>query len=180
MDLQDLMTFIREIVFVRASAYEEWTGPIPQREQQEEAMSWLRRMPGLRHPAMLVAKWREEIIGYLWGYEKSGRDFRISDIGVRQDFKRQGIGRALLRRYEEACKSRGYQALSAVVYNRFTGMLILLLQEGFTIEGATWATGKSELEILLRKELGSNVLRTQLEGTMAFSSSPMPSRTTLA
>ena len=152
-ELKALETCIQDIISVRTSAYEERDVPKSQRQQQREAVSWLGQISGRRYPAIFVAKKGSEIIGYLWGCEGDERNFHISDMGVRQDFKRQGIGRALLRKCEEVCRSRGYQALSTTTYNRFRGMLILSLQEGFDIEGVTWMTGASELKLLLRKEL---------------------------
>ena len=42
---------------------------------------------------------------------------------------------------------------TVTTYNRFRGMLILLLQEGFEIEGLTWVRGATDLRVLLRKDL---------------------------
>jgi len=144
---------IQDVISVRTSAYEEWNGSKSRQEQQREAASWLRKISNRLSPAIFIAEKGDEIIGYLWGYERDEGNFHISHIGVRQDLKRQGIGRAILRKCEEACRLRGYQVLSTTTYNRFRGMLILLLQEGFYIEGVTWITGASELRLLLRKEL---------------------------
>lgn len=140
---------IEDVISVHTSAYEEWNGPKSQQEQQREAASWLRRSVW-RNSAIFLAKKDSKIVGYLLGYEG---DFRIWHIGVRQDFKRQGIGRALLRKCEEACRSGEYQVLGTTTYNRFKGMLILLFQEGFYIEGTTWIPGATELRLLLRKDL---------------------------
>lgn len=152
-DLKGLEARIPEVISVRTSAYEEWNGPKSQQEQQREAASWLRKVSDWRNPAVFLAEKDSEVVGYLLGYEGDKGDFHIWHVGVRQDFKRQGIGRALLRKCEEACRSRGYRALSTTTYNRFRGMLILLLQEGFYVEGVTWVTGATELRLLLRKEL---------------------------
>jgi len=152
-DLKVLEACIQEVISVRTSAYEEWNGPKSQHEQQREAVSWLRKVSDWRNSAIFLAKKGSEIVGYLLGYEGDKGDFHIWHVGVKQDFKRQGIGRALLRKCEEACRTRGYRVLSTTSYNRFRGMLILLLQEEFYIEGVTWITGATELRLLLRKEL---------------------------
>ena len=152
-ELKDLEMCIQDIISVRTSAYKEWNGPKSQRERQEEAASWLRKISDRRKPAIFLTKKRDKIIGYLWGYERDKGNFHVSHIGVRQNFKRQGIGRALLRKCEEVCRFRGYRVLSTTTCNRFRGMLILLLQEEFYIEGVTLTTGATELRLLLRKEL---------------------------
>ena len=157
-DLKTLEMCIQDIISVRTSAYQEWNGPKSEQEQRGEATSWFRKISDRRNPAIFIAKKDGEIIGYLWGYEKDEGNFHISHIGVRQDFKRQGIGRALLRKCERTCRFRGYRVLSTTTENRFRGMLILSLQEGFYIEGVTWITGASELRLLLRKELSEITL----------------------
>ena len=151
--LEALEECIHGVISVRTSAYEKWNGPKSAQEQQQEAVSWLRKASDWRDPGIFLASKNNEIVGYLLGYRGDKGDFRIWHIGVREEFKRRGIGRALMRTCEEACRSRGYRVLSVTTYNRFRGMLILLLQEGFYIEGVTWITGASELRLLLRKEL---------------------------
>lgn len=152
-NLDALETHLQDIIYVRTSAYRQWNGPKSPAECRREAASWRRKITTRRNPAVFVAQKDDEIVGYLWGYERNEGEFHISHTGVRDDLKRQGIGRALLRECQETCRSRGMSILSTATYNRFVGMLILLLQEGFTIQGVTWIEGASEPRLLLRKAL---------------------------
>jgi len=94
-----------------------------------------------------------QIVGYLLGYEGDRNDFRVWHIGVEEKHKRRGVGRALIQKCEEICRGRKHSVLNVTTYNRFRGMLILLLEEEFYIEGMTWIKGATEARLLLRKEI---------------------------
>jgi len=143
---------IGEVIAVRTAAYLEWNGPRSPEQEAQEAASRMRAISGRRDPAAFVARREERVVGYLWGHVRNEGEFYISHIGVHPDHQRQGIGRALLQACEGACRSTGYRALTASTYNRYRGMLILLLQEGFYVEGVTWRRTSVELRLLLRKE----------------------------
>ena len=144
---------ILDVISVRTSAYEQWNGPKSEEEQRREAEVWLAKWSAGRHPALFLARQNNKVIGYLSADERQRGEFYISHIGVREDLKRKGIGRALLRKYEEKARANGYRALTTTTYNRFKGMLLMLLQEGFYIQGTTWVEGATEPRISLRKEL---------------------------
>jgi GNAT superfamily N-acetyltransferase len=77
-------------------------------------------------------------------HEREPGDMHIWHIGVRSELQRRGVGRQLLRRCEDGARALGCRALTVTTYNRFRGMLILLLQEGFYIEGVTWVAKATE------------------------------------
>lgn len=144
---------IREVIAVRTAAYEQWNGPKSKEEQLKEADAWLRRLTERKSPVLLVARRGEQTVGYLLGEQRPGSTFYVSHIGVLPDCQRQGIGRALLRRGEQAAREAGRAALATASYNRFKGMLILLFEEGFEVQRTTVAAGAAEPRLLFRKEL---------------------------
>ncbi|MBM4044839.1 MAG: GNAT family N-acetyltransferase [Planctomycetes bacterium] len=150
---EDWKAHIAEVISVRTSAYEKWNGPKSKEEQAREAEQWLRKWSARRAPVLIVAKKDREVVGYVSGDERDLGEFYISHIGVREDLKRRGIGRSLVRRLEEHAKLQGCRAVRTTTYNRFKGMLILLLHQGFYIQGTTWVEGATEPSISLRKEL---------------------------
>jgi predicted N-acetyltransferase YhbS len=150
---EDWEAHIAQVVSVRVSAFEKWNGLKSQENQEKEARLWFRKWSERHNPALFVAKRDNEIIGYLIADERRKQEYYISHIGVREDLKRKGIGCSLIRKYEEKAKAGGYRALTTTTYNRFKGILILLLQEGFYIQGVTWVEGATEPRISLRKEL---------------------------
>ena len=148
-----LATVIHQMIAVRSSAYERWNGPKSPDDQRKEAESWLHKIPSRSRPAILVARTGSDLIGYLWGFEKAPGDLYISHVGVREDGKRRGIGRALIRASEELARKRGCALLSTSTYNRFAGMLILLISEGFEIVGTTKPEGKVDVRIEFEKRI---------------------------
>ncbi len=153
LDLAALEAVIGDVIAVRTAAYLAWNGPRTEEEEAQEAASWLQALADRRSPAAFVAQRASRVVGYLWGHGREDGEFHISHIGVHPDHQRQGIGRALLQACEGACRSAGCRALTTSTYNRYRGMLILLLQEGFCVQGVTWVVGASEPRLLLRKEL---------------------------
>ncbi|MEK7476140.1 MAG: GNAT family N-acetyltransferase [Candidatus Coatesbacteria bacterium] len=149
----ELARVIGPIIAIRTSAYERWNGQKSEEDQRKEAEAWLQKIPSRDGAAIFVAKTGGECIGYLWGNERTSGDFYISHVGVRQDGKRGGIGRALVKASEDLARKRGCRVLSTSTYNRFAGMLILLLSEGFEIVGTTKPEGKTDVRIELEKRL---------------------------
>jgi ribosomal protein S18 acetylase RimI-like enzyme len=102
---------------------------------------------------LFLARVNQEIVGYVLAGERENDHFYISHIGVRSDCKRRGIGRSLLLECEWYAEGRSYLAVTTTTYNRYRGMLLLLIQEGYYIQGTTWVEGAREPRISLRKEL---------------------------
>ena len=78
----------------------------------------------------LVAEAEQAIVGVLVGYvQEAGdrlvdpafdRSAYISDLFVRDGWRRQGVGAALVRAFEQAMRSNGVQWLSVCVKSRNT------------------------------------------------------------
>ena len=149
----DWPAVIREVISVRTSAYLDWNGEKAEVEQAAEAEAWLKHWKSRRDATLFAARRRGRLLGYLTADERERGEYYISHIGVHSDAKREGIGRALVRRCIEEAVSRGYRAVCTTTYNRYRGMLLLLIQEGFCIQGTTWVEGAKEPRISLRKEL---------------------------
>ena len=144
---------IDDVIAVRASAYEQWNGPMTSEQRNQEAINWLGKWTGHKNPLLLVAKNENTIVAFIKADEREEGEYFIAWIGVRQDFKRQGIGLSLIRKCEEIAKGYGCSVLTTTTYNRFKGILILLILEGFYIQGPIWVQGSSEPRLYLRKEL---------------------------
>ena len=149
----DWKGIIHDVIAVRTSAYFDWNGPRTGAEQKSEAGFWLERWALRRDATLFAARQNGQMVGYLLADERERSEYYLSHMGVHGDFKGQGIGRALIRRYEKEARDRGYLAITTTTYNRYKGMLVLLLQEDFYIQGTTWIKGANEPRLYLRKEL---------------------------
>ena len=144
---------IVDIIAVRESAYEQWNGLMTSEQRNQEAINWLGKWFEHKNPLLLVAKNENTIVAFIKADERVKGEYFIAWIGVRQDFKRQGIGLSLIRKCEETAKGYECSGLTTTTYYRFKGILILLLSKGFYIQGTIWVQGSSEPRLYLRKEL---------------------------
>ena len=88
------------------------------------------------------------IAGYKLGYAETPTRFYSWIGGVKPEYRRRGFARALLRCQEDWCRSRGFKQIQVWSENRYRGMLIFLLTEGYDIHGLT-----GDGAIIFRKHL---------------------------
>jgi len=144
---------IHDVITVRTSAYFDWNGDKTESEKKAEAKSWMDRYATADDVLLFSARDIDQLVGYLIAYIRDHGEYYISHIGVRTDFKRRGIGRMLIHHVLDEATNRKYQSVSTATYNRYPGMIVLLINEGFYIQGTTWIKGAIEPRISLRKEL---------------------------
>ena len=149
----DWPEIIHEVIAARTSAYLDWNGPKTVEQQEAEAKAWLDRYAPRRDVTLFAARQDGKLIGYLIADERERGEYHISHTGVHSESKRQGVGRALIQRFVEEARHRGYRAATTTTYNRYPGMLLLLIQEGFYIQGMSWVERAKDPRISLRKEL---------------------------
>ncbi len=90
----------------------------------------------LRAPMILVAEDNGKIVGVLRGGRKDGARIVLQSLFVKKSYQRQGIGRKLVARFENACLRRGATVIRllatlyaipfyiALGYRRSTGVRI--------------------------------------------------------
>jgi ribosomal protein S18 acetylase RimI-like enzyme len=92
-----------------------------------------------------VALHEEKIVGFVYGYIKKHSGFfkkrviaHISDIAVKEDYRRQGIGTALMRRFEnDFARKNGVDGLSLYVHFNNEQGLNFYKKLGFDIKLAS-------------------------------------------
>ena len=102
----DWKGIIHDVIAVRTSAYLDWNGPRTGAEQESEAGFWLERWALRRDATLFAARQNGQMVGYLLADERERSEYYLSHMGVHGDFKGQGIGRALIRRYEKEARDR--------------------------------------------------------------------------
>ena len=116
--------------------------------------TFLERLHEKTDLSVLIAEEDGEIVGFKIGYMRF-RGIFFSWLGaVAMENRRNGIGRALLKRQHELCSERGYDEIQAESAGSNQAMLILNLQEGFEVSGMH--LGRNDvLTVQLRKQLAS-------------------------
>ena len=100
----------------------------PGRDAWEDYLSDLRRRLTADNGFFLVAEVNKEIVGVLAGYaHKAGdclvasefdRSAYISDLFVQSEWRRQGIGAALMREFERSMLEKGLQWMTVCVKSK--------------------------------------------------------------
>jgi len=98
--------------------------PIP---SMQNSRKWLRKRFGKKDSVVFAAKDKGRLVGFIFGwtekhdYHYLSKSFGLcSDLFVSADYRRSGIGRKLMKRFEDWCKRRGldYVILSTNFKNR--------------------------------------------------------------
>ena len=113
---------------------------------------WKNRLRGREH-ICLVALEEGEPAGCKIGYFE--HDHFYSWVGgVRTKWRRQGIASKLAERLEEIVREKGVDVIRMKTWNRFRGMLLFAIRDGFDIvDVEREANASTELKIVLEKKL---------------------------
>ncbi len=103
---------------------------------------------------ILVAEINGVPIGFKIGYGQGSGIFYSAKGGVLPKWRRQGLGRSMLRVMETIVRTEGYAELRYHTFpSRWPGMLSLGRSEGYDILEATWNAVYNDYQILLFKRL---------------------------
>ncbi|MCB0087843.1 MAG: GNAT family N-acetyltransferase [Caldilineaceae bacterium] len=102
---------------------------------------------------ILVAEVDGALVGYKVGYAQSDTIFYSWLGGVLPAHRRLGLAQRLLEYQEQWVKEQNYRAIEVRSKNKFPGMLILLLKNGYKIVSVEANAPLDERKITFRKEI---------------------------
>jgi predicted GNAT superfamily acetyltransferase len=107
-----------------------------------------------RKPNLLVitATHDEKVIGYKIGYELDRTTFYSWLGGVDSNYRKYGIASKLLYMQHRHLKEHGYHVVQTKTMNKWRGMLILNIKNGFDVID-TYTDEKGRHKIVLEKNL---------------------------
>jgi GNAT superfamily N-acetyltransferase len=89
--------------------------PVP---SMDSSRKWLKKRFGKKNTVVFVADNNGKIVGFLYGWiEKRDYHYRskkfgvCSDIFISSGYRRNGVGRKLIKKFEEWCKRKGLKYL---------------------------------------------------------------------
>ena len=115
----------------------------------ETEPDFLSRVNEKKNLLVTLAYQENELIGFKLGYEKHRGTFYSWLGGVVPKYQRKGIARTLLRHQHKSCSLSGYSEIQTHSQGNNSGMLILNMQEGFSVFG-THLGHKDEIAVQLR------------------------------
>jgi len=102
---------------------------------------------------LTVIAWSDhKMIGFKMGYASDANTFYSWIGGVKKEHRKNGIARELMLLQHKWCAQNKFQYIRTKTMNRWRGMLILNLKNGFDII-ETYTDEKKELKIVLEKRL---------------------------
>lgn len=101
---------------------------------------------------ILIAWFDGNPVGFKVGYQVDS-DFYSWMGGVIPEFRNRGIARHLAEHQEAWAKEKGFTKIKFKTQNKFKGMLIFALKNGFSISGTTKFAGGEGFKIVLEKKL---------------------------
>lgn len=102
---------------------------------------------------ILIARDVEKPVAYKVGYEEDEQTFYSWLGGVLPGYRRVGLAQQLLELQEAWVEHAGYKRITVKSRNRFSGMLILLIRNGYQIQEVERAEKLDSYRIHLVKEL---------------------------
>lgn len=91
--------------------------------------------------------------GFKLGYALSETEFYSWLGGVLPEFRRDGVAQALLAAQEKWAVEQGYRTLSVKTRNKFRGMLMMLLKNGYQLIEMERKGDPADSRLLLQKSL---------------------------
>lgn len=94
----------------------------------------------------------EKVVGFKIGYELDENKFYSWLGGVDPNYRKRGIALTLMEQQHEYLKGKGYQIVQTKTMNKWRGMLILNIKNGFDVI-ETYTDEKGVHKIVLEKVL---------------------------
>ncbi|MFD2630231.1 GNAT family N-acetyltransferase [Oceanobacillus kapialis] len=107
-----------------------------------------------RKPPLLIvtAMDDERVVGYKIGYELNESKFYSWLGGVDPAYRNLGIASSLMKEQHQYLEENGYKIVQTKTMNRWRGMLVLNIKNGFDVI-ETYTDDKGRHKIVLEKEL---------------------------
>lgn len=102
---------------------------------------------------LLIARDNDIPIGYLIGYEAENGIFYSWLGGVSPGYRRMGIAQQLLEMQEIWAQHHGYEQIRAKSRNKYAGMLILLIKNGYQIVDLEQGDSVEQTKVVFQKSL---------------------------
>ncbi|MRT55301.1 fosfomycin resistance glutathione transferase [Enterobacteriaceae bacterium RIT693] len=106
-----------------------------------------------RQTSQLIACVNDTPAGFKLGYALSETEFYSWLGGVLPEFRRDGVAQALLVEQEKWAMEQGYRTLTVKTRNKFRGMLMMLLKNGYQLVELEQKGTPNEHRLLLQKSL---------------------------
>jgi GNAT superfamily N-acetyltransferase len=112
-----------------------------------------RRYLGRHNIVQMVARIKEQPVGFVVGFELKPRVFFLWFLGVLPAHRRQGVASQLLDALHSWARQNDYESVRFECFNRQRSILHMALEQDYDIIGIRWDADHGDNLILLQKLL---------------------------
>jgi len=110
-----------------------------------------RRYLGRHNVVQMIARIRDQPVGFAVGFELKPRMFFLWFLGVLASQRRQGVASQLFDAMHSWAKQNDYDSIRCECFNRHRPMLHLAISQEYDIVGIRWDPDHSDNLLLLQK-----------------------------
>ena len=115
----------------------------------KEAQDKISHLP---NPKLFIIKDKDIIIAFTICYERYPNYYHIWQLGVLEEYRGSGYGKALYEKVEKTAQDLEYKGVTMNTFNKFANNLVLAISRGYKIYGLEKTEGNMDPKILLKLE----------------------------
>jgi GNAT superfamily N-acetyltransferase len=120
-----------------------------------DVQAFRRRYQGRYNILQMVARIKDQPVGFFIGFELKPTVFFTWFYGVLPECRRQGIASQLMDAVHDWARHNGYEAIRMECHNQHRPMLHLAIARDYDIVGIRWDPDRLNNLVLFEKSLGS-------------------------
>jgi GNAT superfamily N-acetyltransferase len=115
--------------------------------------SFHRRFRGRYNILQMIARIKDQPVGFFLGFELKPTAFFAWFYGVLPDFRRQGIATQLMEAVHEWAREHEYESVRLECHNSARSMLHLAIALGYIVSGIRWDPDRGDNLVIFEKTL---------------------------
>jgi len=118
-----------------------------------DAESFRRRFLGRHNCLQMIARIKDQPVGFFMGFELKPTTFFAWFYGVLPDFRRQGVATQLMEAVHEWARENEYESVRLECHNAARSMLHLAIACDYIVAGIRWDPDRGDNLVIFEKTL---------------------------
>jgi GNAT superfamily N-acetyltransferase len=119
----------------------------------KDVESFRRRFLGRHNTLEMIARIKDQPVGFFMGFELKPTTFFAWFFGVLPDFRRQGIATQLMEAVHEWAREQEYESVRMECHNAARSMLHLAIAGEYIVAGIRWDPDRGDNLVIFEKTL---------------------------
>jgi GNAT superfamily N-acetyltransferase len=122
----------------------------------KDADSFKRRFRGRYNILQMIARIKDQPVGFFMGFELKPTTFFAWFYGVLPDYRRQGIATQLMEAVHDWARGEEYESIRLECHNAARSMLHLAIALDYIVAGIRWDPDRGDNLVIFEKTLGDD------------------------